>query len=433
MIPPALTAEVGGPRAWRRVAVTGVGVVSPLGTGTEAHWAALREPVAAGVSSAGESRTAAGDGPGPRTTGRIGRLALAAARLAVADARREESDGQAAAGVFLGANLDDVNLVGLCRALRRAGGSLEADPDWGEFARQARELLHPFDYLQALSNMPAAHLAIRYRARGTCCSYLAHGISGVQAIGDAYLAVREGTVAWALAGGADSWLTPLGAWRRGVLGGQHRGRCRPFSARRSRPRLGEGAALMVLETVESARARGRRVYAEIASYATALDAAAFPAPAHGGGLARCIRSALSGAGIDPRAVAYLGAHAEGSVDGDRLEARALRAVFGAALPPLGCLKTRTGHLGAASGALEAAVTALAIDHQQLPEGARPAEIDPDLGLAAAPPTPARRGIEWALNIAHHPLGLCAALVLRRASDAGESTRAGRPCPSPSPV
>jgi hypothetical protein len=79
------------------------------------------------------------------------------------------------------------------------------------------------------------------------------------------------------------------------------------------------------------------------------------------------------------------------------------------------------------------VTALAIDHQQLPEGARPAEIDPDLGLAEAPPTPARRGIEWALNIAHHPLGLCAALVLRRASDAGESTRAGRPCPSPSPV
>jgi 3-oxoacyl-(acyl-carrier-protein) synthase len=410
--------------------VTGLGIVSALGTDLEAFWRVLRGRTAAHGAAGGDRTTAAGEGPGPRTTGRIGRLALAAAQRAVADARLEDPEWRATdAGVFLGANLDDVNLVGLCRALRGAGGSLTADPDWGEFARRARAHLHPFDYLQALSNTPAAHLAIRYRARGTCCTYLAHGISGVQAIGEAYLAIRDGTAAWALAGGADSWLTPWGAWRRGVLGGEHRGSCRPFSGRRSSPRLGEGAALAILEPAESARARGRRAYAEIAGYATALDAAAFPAPADGAGLARCIEAALAGAGIDAGAVSYVSAHGEGSVHGDRLEALALRHVFGAALPPLGCLKARSGHLGAASGALEAAATALAIERQQLPGGARLRAIDPDLRLREPRPPAGRRGIEWALNIAHHRLGLCAALVLRRARETGEDCASGLPCRS----
>jgi 3-oxoacyl-(acyl-carrier-protein) synthase len=403
----------------KRVAVTGIGIVSTIGSGAEAFWHALRERAGAEGREVVEATACGAEGRAPRTAGRIGRLALAATGLALEDARRGQAERDAAdAGIFLGANLDDVNLVGLCRSLRTAGGSLTNDPDWREFARRAREHLHPFDYLQALSNMPAAHLAIRYGVRGTCSSSMAHGISGMAAIGDAYVAIRDGTVAWALAGGADSWLTPWAVWRRGVLGGSHQACCRPFSGQRSNPRLGEGAAVVVLEPVEAARRRGGRVYAEVTAYATSLDSAAFPAPADGSGLARCIAAALAEASIDAGDVAYLSAHGEGSVEGDRLEARALRDVFGASLPPLGCLKGRTGHLGAASGAVEAAATALVIERQQLPEGARPEDIDPDLDLPepGARVSPAR--IEWALNVAHHPLGLSAALVFRRASAAG---------------
>jgi 3-oxoacyl-(acyl-carrier-protein) synthase len=407
------------------VVVTGIGVVSPIGNGADAFWKALGERAGADCQAAVEAIVCEADGRVPRTAGRIGRLALAAGALALDDARRSQAERDAAdAGVFLGANLDDINLVGLCRSLRAAGGSLTNDPDWGEFTRRAREHLHPFDYLQALSNMPAAHLAIRYGVRGPCSSSMAHGISGIAAIGDAYVAVRDGTVAWALAGGADSWLTPWAVWRRGVLGGSAQGRCRPFSGRRSRPRLGEGAAVLVLEPIEAARARSAHIYAEVAGYATTLDSAALPAPAGGSGLARCITAALTEASIAARDVAYLSAHGEGSVDGDRLEARALREVFGTSLPPLGCVKGRTGHLGAASGAVEAAATALVIERQHVPDGARPQDIDPDLDLPEPGVQVSGARIAWALNIAHHQLGLSAALVFRRSSAATEMRTAG---------
>lgn len=405
----------------KRVAVTGVGIISPIGNGSEGFWRALCERATGPTQTAECVR----EEQGPRTAGRIAQLALSAAQFAFEDARRPDLEGEAAeAGIFLGANLDDVNLVGLCRSFRTAGGSLTKDPDWREFARRAREHLHPFDYLRALSNMPAAHLAIRYGARGACCSYVAHGISGAEAIGDAYVAVREGRLAWALAGGADTWLTPWGVWRRGILGGSGQTRCRPFGNQRSGPRLGEGAAVIVLEPLETARARRARVYAELAGYATSLDASVFPAPARGAGLARCIRAALADARIDARDVDYVSAHGEGSMAGDRLEAWALRQVFGAALPPLGCVKARTGHLGAASGAVEAAATAMAMERQHLPEGARPDEIDPDLDLPAPRPRVSSAQVEWALNVAHHVLGLSAALVFRRARADGDSLPSG---------
>jgi 3-oxoacyl-[acyl-carrier-protein] synthase II len=414
-----------GPRG-RRVVVTGLGVVTPVGIGSESLWHALCARATTGDTAPMGATEDPGPGPAPRTAGRIGRLALTAARLAFEDARRHGGEDDAAeAGIFLGANLDDVNLAGLCRSLRAAGGSLTRDPDWREFARRARENLHPFDYLKALSNMPAAHLAIRYGARAMCCAYMGHGISGAEAIGNAYLAVREGTVAWAVAGGADSWLSPWGAWRRGVLGGSHSRRCRPFGRGRGGPPLGEGAAVAVLEPATAAHARGAHIYAEVAGYAAFLDSRGFPAPGDGAGLARCIEAALAEAGIDGSHVAYLSAHGEGSADGDRLEARALRRVFGTSLPPLHCPKARTGHLGAASGAVEAAATALVISRQQLPEGIRLEDVDPDLDLAPTQPHGSPPPIEWALNVAHHPLGLCAALVFRRAGEPDEA-RATRP-------
>jgi len=378
----------------RRVVVTGLGVVSAIGTGCKAVWQ--------GVSGNTTRRASAGgilsdrvplDVKHARTMGRITRFAVEASRLALEDSRIELGSLKGEdLGIFLGTNLDDINFLGLCRAFITAGVEpTTGRPDLARFAQVALTTLHPFDYLKALSNMPAAHVAIRWQARGMNCSYVSHGISGAEAIGEAYLAVREGLVECALAGGADSWLTPFGVWRRGILGGVH---WAGFG-------LGEGAAVLLLEPFEAAQSRDSRIYGEVAGYAKALDAGAFPNPSDGTGLTRSIRRALTQACVSPGEVDYVSAHGEGSAEGDRIEARALREVFGSeVLPPVRTIKVMTGHLGAASAAVEAAMTFLAIDRQELP---------PRPGRASA----ARSArVRVALNLAFHPMGLSAALVFK---------------------
>jgi 3-oxoacyl-[acyl-carrier-protein] synthase II len=399
----------------RRVVVTGLGVVSSIGTGREAFWKALCGMANSGVSQGWIQPEGLPDMKHARTMGRIARFAVAAARLALEDSglgpERLRADDL---GVFLGTNLDDINLLGICRAFIAAGADpATGEPDLARFACLAREILHPFDYLQALSNLPAAHVAIRWEARGINCSYVAHGISGAQAIGEAYLAVRDGIVDVALAGGADSWLTPFGIWRREILGGVP---SRPWSLARGhriKPELGEGAAMLLLEPLKTARSRNARIYGEVCGYATALEAEAFPNPCQGAGLTRSMRAALEQAGLSPGEVDYVSAHGEGSAAGDRIEAGALREVFGAeGLPPLRAIKTTTGHLGAASGAVEAVATLLAIDRQWIPPCPSAAELAPDVECRGLSRHGCAARIRSALNVAFHPLGLSASLVFK---------------------
>lgn len=407
----------------QRVVATGLGVVSPLGVGREAFWQAL-----CGMAS---PRTRACSIPfdriqpdvkHARTMGRIARFAMKASELALEDGRIEPRGSDAEnLGIFLGTNLDDINLLGVCRAFSRAGRDPgTGEPDLARFVPLALETLHPFDYLQALSNLPAAHVAIRWEARGMNCSYVSHGISGAEAIGEAYLAVRDGVVEYALAGGADSWLTPFAVWRRGIFSGVPFRPCTPFSEHRTSPRLGEGAAILLLERLEAAQSRNARIYGEISGYAKALEAEAFPYPCPSAGLARCMRFALARAGLIPAGIDYLSAHGEGSVESDRIEAHALQEVFGSeGLPPIRAVKRMIGHLGAASGALESAATLLAIHRQWLPPfpDAETADLASELERTDRAARPARIGA--ALNIAFHPMGLCASLVFK---DIPESSR-----------
>jgi len=353
--------------------------------------------------------------------GRIARFAVWASQLALDDGGIElRSLKGEDFGVFLGTNLDDINLLGVCRAFATAGvDPTTGEPDLGRFVRAAVETLHPFDYLQALSNMPAAHVAIRWNARGMNCSYVSHGISGAEAIGEAYLAVRDGIAECALAGGADSWLTPFGAWRRGILGGVPSRPCAPLSVYRTGPRLGEGAAILLLEPLEAARSRNARIYGEVVGYAKALEAEAFPRPCRGVGLVRSMRVALARAGVSPEEVDHVSAHGEGSVEGDRIEARALREVLGPKdPPPVRTLKSLTGHLGAASGAVEAAATLLAIDRQWLPPLPNADELDPEFKWGGMSPHGGSARIRVALNIAFHPMGLAASLVFKDVPENG---------------
>ena len=402
----------------RRVVVTGIGIVSALGIGREAFWQALcgkaiPNASAGGIHSEGIQPAA----KHARTMGRIARFAVWASRLALEDGGIELRSLKAdEVGVFLGTNLDDVNLLGICRAFVAAGADpATGEPDLTRFARVALETLHPFDYLRALSNMPAAHVAIRGGARGVNCSYVSHGMSGVEAIGEAYLAVRDGIVEGALAGGTDSWLSPFGVWRRGILGGVPSRRSAPFSSQRASPGLGEGAAILLLEPLEAARSRNARIYGEVSGYAKALEAEAFPNSCRGAGLARCIRWALERAGLSPGDVDYVSAHGEGSVEGDLIEARALREVFDAdGFPPVRAMKGVTSHLGAASGAVEAAATLLAIHRQWLPPCPDAEELDPKFEFGGMSPYGGSASIRSGLNVAFHRMGLSAALVFRHA-------------------
>ncbi len=401
----------------RRVVVTGLGVVSAIGTGREPFWRAVCEkapPIGAVGGIRSDSMTQ-GDVKHARTMGRIARFAVEASRLALEDGRiAPETLKDEDLGIFLGTNLDDINFLGLCRAFITAGvDPATGKPDLARFAHAALETLHPFDYLRALSNMPAAHVAIRCRARGINCSYVSHGTSGAEAIGEAYLAVGDGGVECALAGGTDSWLTPFGGWRRGILGGVPSRPCSPFGGYRTSLGVGEGAAMLLLEPLEAARSRNSRIYGEVVGYAKTLDAGGFPNPCHGTGLVRSMRRALARAGVSPGEVNYVSAHGEGSVEGDRIEARALREVFGpVALPPVRAIKAMTGHLGAASGAVEAAVTFLVIDQQWLPSLPGAGERDPRCQLPGMDSTARSARVRVALNVAFHPLGLSASLVFK---------------------
>ncbi|MBI4561415.1 MAG: hypothetical protein HY724_05170 [Candidatus Rokubacteria bacterium] len=412
----------------RRVVVTGLGVVTAMGTGRGTLWQALSAGGPVGLSAV-EARS---DGIEPdirrsRTMGRIARFSVLASQLALEDGRIEPGAFRSEdLGVFLGTNLDDINLLALCRAFSAAGvDPATGEPDLTRFVRVALETLHPFDYLRALSNMPASHVAIRWQARGVNCSYVSHGISGVEAIGEAYLAVRDGIVECALAGASDSWLTPFGLWRREILGGASLAPMASVRGSGTRPGLGEGAAVLLLEPLEAARARGAGIYGEVSGYAKALDAERFPNLCRGAGLARSIRWTLARSGLSPAEVDYLSSHGEGSVEADGIEARALREVFGSnGLPPMRALKRATGHLGAASGALEAAATLLVISRQWLPPSPSTAELPP-AGSAKKQDAPERRAqIRAALNIAFHPMGLSASLAFRQLPDRDWHGQAG---------
>jgi 3-oxoacyl-(acyl-carrier-protein) synthase len=383
--------------AVRRVVVTGLGVVCPDGASGDVFWNVLWGQVPPHVEATPASPSSSGDGKRTRTMGRITRLAVEACGRATADACLQLDDPAGdELGVFFGTNMDDFNLLGVCRAF-------EPGPHLGRFAAAAAKQIHPFDYFQSLSNMPAAHVAVRWQARGMNCSYYTHGISGLQAVGEAYLAVRDGVVHCALAGGADSWLTPFAAWRRGVF---PHARFPDNGIPPTAPRggcLAEGAAALVLEPLESALARGVPLYGEVTGYASALDASAFPGAAPATAAVRAVRLALSRAHLASEDIDYLALHDDGSGDSDRIETDLLREVWPAGPPAVQGLKRVTGHLGAASGAVEAASTLLAIHRQCMPAVAGGA------GRIGA-----------ALNLALHPLGLFAAVVFRRVSRTNEA-------------
>ncbi|MEU0443098.1 beta-ketoacyl-[acyl-carrier-protein] synthase family protein [Streptomyces sp. NPDC006186] len=388
---PRPAAEPAGPAVprGRRVVVTGLGAVTPLGVGVGELWRGLLEgrhgireltgpefeelPVrVAGTVPVDPAslldRTAA------RRMNRAAQFAVLAAREAWGDAGFEAGGTEAAGldparvGVSLGAILGDASvLVGGDRRLRERG------------PRGVSPLTTPM----TVPSQAASQVSLDLHITGEARTVTAACASGTEAIGEAIDRIRYGRVDVALAGGAEAVVTPaimasFAAMRalsqHGVDGEQSPSR--PFAEDRDGFVNGEGAGVLVLEAEEHARARGARIYCEAAGWGLSADAHHMAAPdPTGSGVARALRQAVQDAGGHPVDVVHVNAHATATTEGDLAEATALRGVFGERPVPVTALKGHLGHLQGAAGGVEAVAAALTLHHRLMPPTVGCAEVD----------------------------------------------------------
>ena len=355
----------------RGVLVTGLGAVSPFGAGTKAYWAGLAAGACAirpltVVDPAGFRCRIAAEVPeiagGSARRSRADRLALGAAVEALDDAGLG-ADERAGAALVVGA-------VG--------GGMLEAE-SW-YWARSRGE--HAPGWAASLRSMlPAAHaetLAHRLALGGPRHTVVTACSSGAVALAEAAELIADGVVDCAVAGGVDA-VTRLCFMGFNALKLLDPEPCRPFDRDRRGMSIGEGAAFVVLEAADHARARGARVRALVVGHGTATDAHHVTAPhPEGAGARRALEAALDGAGLPAQAVGYVNAHGSGTHHNDEVEIAVLRAVFGERLPhvPVSSTKSQVGHCLAAAGAIEAVATVVALERGLLPPTVNLRALDP---------------------------------------------------------
>ncbi len=400
-----------------RVVVTGLGMVTPVGVGRAAAWEALlagRCGVGP-VRSFDASRHSACRGAEihefeprpffrrlePDSVGRASQLAVAAARLALADAGMEAEElDPLRSGVALGTT------SGEPREVERLDDRLLADeqgPAGGDFL--ARYPCH------VLPEVVAAELGLA----GLNVMIPAACAAGNYAIAFAFDALRRGRADLMLAGGADcfSRITYTGFARLGAIAPE---RCQPFDRNRQGMIPGEGAAVLVLEPLAAARRRGARVWAEVAGYGLSCDAhhmtAAHP---EGDGAARAMTAALHSSRLEADRVSYVSAHGTGTPTNDRIESRAVRRVFGerASKLPVSSIKSMIGHTMGAASAIEAAVCALAVAEDRVPPTIHYEEPDPECELDCVPNQAREHRVEVAMSNAYAFGGNNASLVLRK--------------------
>jgi 3-oxoacyl-[acyl-carrier-protein] synthase II len=364
--------------------VTGLGLVSPHGDDTTLVFAALlrgesavreihpdlAKPTAAASVDFDASRwftklQLAG-------VDRVSQLAVAAADLAVKDA---------GAGSALGTDPERIGVYVGCGM----GGAAALELAY----RASNGRVPPLTIPAFMPNAPAAHVAMRQGAQGPVLTYSVACASSAVAIAEAAKAIARDEVDVAIAGGSEALLVPgvVLAWQAmqtlaAFASGEAASACKPFATDRSGFVLGEGAAFMVLESAARARARGARVYAELAGWGMSCDAAHLSKP-EAAGQARALRATLRSAGMNPADVGYCNAHGTATKIGDLVEAEALREVWGDAIGGLQVSSTKAlhGHLLGAAGALEAVITVLALHRQQLPPNAHCTTAEPACGLA----------------------------------------------------
>ncbi len=396
----------------RRVAVTGIGVIAAPGDTRDKFWGSLREghgsirpmtlvrglrfPNAAEVADYRPTHYL--DPKEADMLDRFTQFALIAAREAAADS-----------GIALTGERTAV-VTGTS-----AGGKTCEDREFQSLYAENTGRVHPLTIPRTMANAATSRIALEYGITGPAYTVSTACASATHAIGQAFWMVRHGQVDAAIAGGSEApfSLGFLKAWEAMRIIAPDT--CRPFSRDRKGLILGEGAAMLILEPLERAVARGARIWGEVAGFGMSSDAHHLTQPL-ASGAALAMRAALQDAKVTPQAIGYINAHGTGTLANDVTEAQAIRDVFGARAEqlPVSSTKSMHGHALGAAGALEAAATLMALHDGILPPTANFTEADPACALDVIPNVARSMAVEWALSNSFAFGGLNAVLVFRKA-------------------
>jgi 3-oxoacyl-[acyl-carrier-protein] synthase II len=408
----------------RRVVVTGVGFVSPVGIGTDETWQALL----AGRSGAGpitlfdashHSTRFACEVKGfdplrwiekkdVKKVDRFIQFAIAAADLALRDAAFTlEGRDAARTGVFIGSGI---------------GGFATIEREHEALLNGGPRRISPFFIPAAIINLASGWVSIRTGAKGPNSATATACTSGAHAVGESYRLIQHGDTEAMICGGSEAAITPLGvggfcAMRALSTRNEAPERAsRPFDRDRDGFVIGEGAGILLLEELEHARLRGAKIYCEVVGYGMSGDAYHISAPCEDGdGAVRVMRATLEDAGVPPEAIDYVNVHGTSTPRGDVVETIATKTVFGdhARKLALSSTKSMTGHLLGASGGLEAGIVALAIRDQVLPPTINHENPDPECDLDCVPNQARKTPVRYAISNSFGFGGTNGALLFKR--------------------
>ncbi len=408
----------------KRVGITGIGLITPVGNDTASTWEALLAgrsgitPITRfdtsrhGVKIAGEVKGFDPlqylDRKEARRADRFVHFALAGAKQAVADA-----------GIDIKAMPDDVGVViGSGR-----GGMLTLEDQMRVLFDKGPSRISPFFITMMVEDMASGAVSIQFGARGPNFCTVSACATSAHAIGESFEIIRRGDARAVITGGTEAGITPMCIASFNNMRALNRNSnehpekaSRPFDNLRDGFVLGEGAGILVLEDLDLARARGAMVYAEVIGYSATADAHHITEPApQGAGLARALRKALKKANLPPEAVGYINAHGTSTRFNDRDETTAIKSVFGehARTLAVSSTKSMTGHMVGAAGGVETAITALALKHGMLPPTINYEVPDPECDLDYVPNQARKADINVAVSNSMGFGGHNAVLVLKR--------------------
>lgn len=407
----------------RKVVVTGLAVVSPLGNSLQETWSGIcagRSGIATVTKfDASQFRTRIGGelkgfDPLAFVTAKERRrvddfiiYALACSEMALADSGLKIGPGNASrTGVIIGSGIGGLATIEQEKDVLNNGGFKKVSP---------------FTIPAALANLASGQVSIRFGAKGPISCVVTACASGSHSIGESFRLIRDGYADAMITGGSEAALTPLGFAAFGSMralstrNGEPEKASRPFDAERDGFVMGEGCGVLILEELSAALARGANIHAEVAGYGLTSDAfhIAAPSPGHEGAV-RCMRLALKDAGMEPEEIDYINTHGTSTPLNDTYETQAMKEVFGEHCRnmPVSSTKSMTGHLLGASGGLEAAICVQAIKEGVIPPTINLDRPDPECDLDYVPHRARKAKLKNVMNNAFGFGGANAVLVFR---------------------
>jgi 3-oxoacyl-[acyl-carrier-protein] synthase II len=408
----------------RRVVITGVGMITPLGIGVEQSWHGLL----AGRSGIGKITQFDAANFATRIAGEVAcfnpeeyiepkeikkmdrfiHFAIAAAQMAMSDSGLKITDENAErTGVIVGSGI---------------GGLRSIEHYHSVLLEKGPRRITPFFIPMLVVNLASGQISIRFGAKGPNSAVVTACATGSHAIGDAFKIIQRGDADVMIAGGTEAVITPLGIGGFNAMkalstrNDEPERASRPFDMDRDGFIMGEGAGIMILESLETALERGAGIYAEIVGYGMAADAYHITSPSpNGEGAARCMKMALKDAGVDPSIVNYINAHGTSTKAGDEIETSAIKTVFGeyAHKIPVSSTKSMTGHLLGAAGGVESVISVLSIKDDIIPPTINLDTPDPECDLDYVPNQARKTTVNYALSNSFGFGGTNACLLFRK--------------------